>query len=205
MNIFRDVKAAVTTREAAERYGVAVRRGGMACCIFHADRTPSMKVDTRYHCFACGADGDVIAFTAQLFGLTPMLAAEKLARDFGVPVVRGGARKAPGAAQARRPSEPPQPPQPYDKTAYVVRLYGQYRELLEQLRRDHAPKSPHEALDARFCEAVHGLGYAAETENWLRAQTPQTRADWLILHREEVRRVEQRVRDHHKGGSRPRA
>lgn len=62
MNVFEAVKENVTTRQAAELYGIRVRRNGMVCCPFHADRTPSMKVDRRFHCFGCGADGDVIDF-----------------------------------------------------------------------------------------------------------------------------------------------
>ena len=58
MNVFEAVKENVTTRQAAELYGIRVRRNGMVCCPFHADRTPSMKVDRRFHCFGCGADGD---------------------------------------------------------------------------------------------------------------------------------------------------
>lgn len=56
----------------------------MICCPFHADRNPSMKVDFRFHCFGCGADGDVIDFTAKLFQLSLRQAAEKLASDFGL-------------------------------------------------------------------------------------------------------------------------
>ena len=82
MNIFESVKAAVTTRQAAEHYGIEVNHHGMARCPFHDDRTPSMKLDTRYHCFGCGADGDVVDFTARLFGMSPYFAAQKLAEDF---------------------------------------------------------------------------------------------------------------------------
>lgn len=59
MNIFEAVKQSVTTRQAAERYGIRVGRNGMAACPFHSDKTPSMKVDRRFHCFGCQADGDV--------------------------------------------------------------------------------------------------------------------------------------------------
>ena len=69
MNVFEAVKQSVTTRQAAEHYGIHVGRNGMACCPFHNDKTPSMKLDQRYHCFGCGADGDVIDFTAALYGL----------------------------------------------------------------------------------------------------------------------------------------
>ena len=45
----------------------------MACCPFHDDKNPSMKVDQRFHCFGCGEDGDVIDFTAKLFDLSLLL------------------------------------------------------------------------------------------------------------------------------------
>ena len=83
-NVFEAVKQSVSTREAAALYGIEVKRNGMACCPFHDDKNPSMKVDQRFHCFGCGADGDVIDFTAKLFNLSPKEAAEKLAQDFGL-------------------------------------------------------------------------------------------------------------------------
>ena len=43
MNVFEAVKQSVTTRQAAEHYGIHVGRNGMACCPFHHDKTPSMK------------------------------------------------------------------------------------------------------------------------------------------------------------------
>ena len=55
MNVFEAVREAVTARQVAEFYGIKIRRN-MACCPFHPDRTPSMKLDKRYHCFGCGAD-----------------------------------------------------------------------------------------------------------------------------------------------------
>ena len=43
-----------------------------------------MKLDERFHCFGCGADGDVIDFAARLFRLPVKKAAERLAADFGI-------------------------------------------------------------------------------------------------------------------------
>ena len=83
-NVFEAVKQSVTTSQAAEFYGIPVGRNGMACCPFHDDKHPSMKVDRRFHCFGCQADGDVIDFTARLFGLSNKEAALKLAEDFSV-------------------------------------------------------------------------------------------------------------------------
>jgi len=42
----------------------------MTCCPFHEDRYPSLKLNEDFfYCFGCGTSGDVIDFTARLFGL----------------------------------------------------------------------------------------------------------------------------------------
>ena len=85
MNLFEAVKDTVPMRTAAEHYGVEVKRNGMACCPFHDDKTPSLKLyERRFHCFGCQEDGDVIDFVGKLFDLSPKKAAEKIAEDFGV-------------------------------------------------------------------------------------------------------------------------
>lgn len=85
MHLFEAVKQSVTTRQAAERYGLNVNRNGMAVCPFHRDRHPSMKVDRRYYCFGCGATGDVIDFVSLLHGMSAKEAALMLVRDFSIP------------------------------------------------------------------------------------------------------------------------
>lgn len=103
MNLFDTVKAAVTPRMAAERYGLPIRQGSMVCCPFHADRTPSMKLNEDYfYCFGCGATGDVIDLAARLFGLSGYDAAKKLAADFGITEQKPSilARLQRGASQA---------------------------------------------------------------------------------------------------------
>ena len=66
-------------------YGIEVNRSGMACCPFHDDKNPSMKLNEEYfYCFGCGATGDVIDLTARLYNQSPKEAAEKLAQDFGL-------------------------------------------------------------------------------------------------------------------------
>ena len=85
MSVFDAVKEAVTTKEAAEKYGLKISSSGMICCLFHPDKNPSMKVNKRFHCFGCQADGDVIDFTARLFNLDRKEAAIRLAEDFNIP------------------------------------------------------------------------------------------------------------------------
>ena len=41
-----------------------------ACCPFHEEKTPSFYLfDDHYHCFGCGAHGDVIAFVREVHSL----------------------------------------------------------------------------------------------------------------------------------------
>ena len=81
---YAHIKQSVTTRQAAESFGLHVDLHSMAVCPFHDDRRPSMKGDETFYCFGCGATGDVITFTSRLFGITPASAARKLAMDFGI-------------------------------------------------------------------------------------------------------------------------
>lgn len=58
MNLFETVKTAVNAREAAQLYGVAVNRCGMALCPFHNDHHPSLLVaDDHYHCLPAERTG----------------------------------------------------------------------------------------------------------------------------------------------------
>ena len=95
MNIFREVKGRATARQVAERYGLKVRRNGMACCPFHKDKHPSMKIDRNYYCFACGAKGDAVNYVAVLFGLSQFEAAKKINEDFslGIPIEKTETRR----------------------------------------------------------------------------------------------------------------
>ena len=43
-SVFETVKQSITVREAAQMYGIEINRSGMACCPFHDDKNPSMKL-----------------------------------------------------------------------------------------------------------------------------------------------------------------
>ena len=96
MNIYETIKAAISVKQAAEHYGLKVSRNGMACCPFHNDRHPSLKLNEEYFfCFGCGAKGDVIDFVARLFDLSSYEAAQRLAADFGISTEQGQPATAP--------------------------------------------------------------------------------------------------------------
>ncbi len=86
MPIFRKIKEYLTARQVAEHYGLKVKRNGMACCPFHDDKHPSMKVDANFYCFGCGAHGDAVGYVAQLFGLSQYDAACRIIEDFNLPI-----------------------------------------------------------------------------------------------------------------------
>ena len=86
MNIFSEVKEHLTARQAAEYYGLKVKRNGTACCPFHDDKHPSMKIDKNYYCFACGVGGDVVDYVSRMFRLSQYDAALKLIDDLTLPV-----------------------------------------------------------------------------------------------------------------------
>lgn len=152
MTLFEKVKTNVTTLQAAERYGMRVKRGGMCRCPFHNDKNPSMKIDTRFHCFGCQADGDVIDFTSHFFSLTPMAAAQKLADDFGIQYDRN---------QKDMPVKKQYTVSDQDvflhKVSYCYQELASYRNLLVQWQQQYAPRTPDEEAHPRFMEAIRNL------------------------------------------------
>lgn len=89
MNIFEEVNACVTAKAVARHYGLSVRKNGMACCPFHDDKHPSMKIDSYFYCFGCGAKGDAVGYVARLYDLSQYDAALKIIADMGLPIEVG--------------------------------------------------------------------------------------------------------------------
>jgi DNA primase len=70
-------------------------RSWKGLCPFHNERTPSFTVDRDkglYHCFGCGAGGDVIRFVREIDRLDFPEAVEALASRFGVAIPRRARR-----------------------------------------------------------------------------------------------------------------
>ena len=77
--------------DVARFYGLQINRSGMACCPFHEERTPSLKVyDDHFYCFGCETTGDCTGFVAKLFGISQFEAAKKISHDLGLNLVNGG-------------------------------------------------------------------------------------------------------------------
>ena len=186
-SVFEVVKQSVTAREATELYGIAVGRGGMACCPFHDDRHPSMKVDTRFHCFGCGADGDVIDFTARFYDLSPKEAAEKLAQDFGLSY---DSKAPPRRSYVRQKSEAQVRK---EKREHGWRVLTGYYHLLRKWEADYSPKTPDEAPHPRFLEAIQKKDYMGYLLDTFLDSSTEEQDQWIAEHTAEISAIERRV------------
>ena len=188
-NVFEAVKQSVSTREAAEFYGIKVSRTGMACCPFHDDKNPSMKLNEEYfYCFGCGATGDVIDFTAKLFDLSPKEAAEKLAQDFGLiydsqaPPRRRYVRQKTEAQKFREDRQ------------RCYRVLSDYYYLLKKWETDNSPRTPEEELHPRFVEAIQKKTYVEYLLDLFLYESEEEQKAWIAEHTAEITHLERRLK-----------
>ena len=189
MNVFKAVKQSVTTRQAAEHFGIRVGRNGMCVCPFHADKNPSMKVDRRFHCFGCQADGDVIDFVSRLEAVSPKEAALMLAQEFSIPYED---REPPGRRKPKPRQETPE--QRFCRMErYCFRVLSDYYHLLRRWKRDYAPKTPDEDFHPLFVEALQRKSYTEYLLDSFLDGSPEERREIVAQQGKEVMKLEQRI------------
>ena len=191
MNLFESVKAAATVRQAAEHYGLKIGQGNMVCCPFHADRTPSMKLNEDYfYCFGCGTSGDVIDLVAKLFNLSSYDAAKKLAYDFGI-----DPDKPPAAAALRKPKYPLAKAFQREEL-HCQRVLRDYLHLLERWKVQCSPKTPEDTIDDRFVEACQMLDYIEDLTDILTFAELEVRVKTVDMLQKDgmIDRLEERLK-----------
>ena len=162
MTMYETIKAAISVKKAAEHYGLKASRNGIACCPFHNDRHPSLKLNEDYFfCFGCGAKGDVIDLVARLFDISGYEAARRLAADFGISTDPGQAAVA--SCMPKRPHIR----QFREDEMLCFRVLTDYLHLLEDWKVRYAPKTPDDALDDCFVEALQMTAATAFTADSL--------------------------------------
>ena len=86
---------------------VTLRRGGATMkglCPFHSEKTPSFTVFTAtqdFHCFGCGAGGDVISFVMRMENLEYVEAIRFLAKRAGITIPEDEKKEQRGTTRAR--------------------------------------------------------------------------------------------------------
>lgn len=187
MNIFETVKVSVPPSRAAEHYGLTVSRSGMTRCPFHDDRHPSMKLyDDHYHCFGCQENGDVIAFTSKLFGITPLEAAQKLAADFGI-------REGRPSVLAKLKMYTTQA----ENEKLCFRVLREYMHTLQDWKVRFSPQTPDDDPDDRFVEACHMLECTQYMLDLLTIGSPEERTELVsdMMKDNKIKLLQERLQE----------
>lgn len=162
-------------REIAERLSIAdvvseyvqLRRTGAnftGLCPFHAEKTPSFNVNPAreiFHCFGCGAGGNVFSFIMKIEGLSFPDAVKLMARKAGVEIEERQLTPAEKQAQSER--------QTYQRIYELAT--GFYRSVLEQ--------KPDGAVARTYLEKRSATGEVAEA---YRLGFAPDRSDGLVQH-----------------------
>lgn len=90
-NFFEQLRSVLRVSDIVRQRVVLTKRGGefQGLCPFHNEKTPSFTVNDSkrfYHCFGCGAHGDVIRFVSETSGLDYKQAAIQLAEQNGIDI-----------------------------------------------------------------------------------------------------------------------
>ena len=188
MSIFEKIKDDVSVKQAAEYYGLNVNRSNMCCCPFHDDKTPSMKIyDKNYHCFGCGAHGDVIGYTARLFGTSQLEAAKRINEDFHLGLDVDKPFSSREIQLIRRRKQEAEEYSAWEKNAWLVIV--SYYKLLCEWREKYAPVYDKEIPDLRFVESIKNRDYI---EYLCECFINGSKTERLAM-REEVSRIEQKL------------
>lgn len=190
---FMTIKNNVSVPYAAEYYGIEDRHG-MCRCIFHDEDTPSMKLyQNNYHCFGCGAHGDVIDLVQQIFSISPAEAAKRLNSDFNLGLDMdkpADSRKIELLKQRRREHDEFVK---WDRKAFITVVT--YFKLLRRWREEYAPQDEKAAVHHLFAESLSEM---SRIEYLLQIMTFGSIDEKKAI-RDEVERIEHRLQEHDRG------
>lgn len=163
INAVQTIKDRLAMREVLLRYGYEPNNRGFMCCPFHLEKTPSMKIfEKDYHCFGCGANGDVITFVQKLFNLSFPDTLKKIDVDFNLNLYGEKTLEELKKShyqqkqlQAKREREKAQKEQAENE--YWL-IFDEWKRL-DDNRRNFAPKTKNEELHPLFIEALQKIEY----------------------------------------------
>lgn len=162
------IKSLITMGDIFQKYGFDVGRNGFLCCPFHQEKTASLKAykdDTRWHCFGCGAGGDVITFVMMLYHINFSQAIVRINSDFALGLTNEKPDSRTMAKIAREKAK---------KKRELDAYRAEYdKKILEYRRLWHAklfmaPKSTEDVSD-EYIEACHKLPvleHYFDTHDW---------------------------------------
>ena len=190
MSIFSLVKENVSARQVAEYYGLTINRNGMACCPFHNDKMPSMKLNERFYCFGCGEKGDAVDYVAKYFSLSPKKAAQKICEDFGLAEESRGPTSVIETAQINFDARTS-----WRIEQYVYRILSEYHHCLQKWKKEYAPRSPDEEWHPYFVEALHETDRIAYLLDTMLEGNAHDRTFLVSTYGKELLVIEKRLRE----------
>ncbi len=157
------IKDRLTMREVLERYGYKVDQRGFACCPFHTEKTPSMRIYQKdYHCFGCQEHGDIITFVQKLFDLPFQEALRRIDTDFGLNIYGDHSfeelRRSHYQRQALIAKQEREKEERQRADAQYLSAYEKYIQLDKNMR-EYAPKTSTEEWHPLFVEALKYIEY----------------------------------------------
>ncbi|WP_313527620.1 CHC2 zinc finger domain-containing protein [Anaerotignum sp.] len=147
MSLFQQVKEHLNLIDVAKYYGIKVNRRDFTSCLFHNERTPSLKLyHDHFHCFGCGKTGDVIALVAQMLNLSQVDSAKVLMNDFRL-----------SHEEFRLQAKPQIQPTYSEWERQTIRLLNEYLAYLQHFKTLYTPKFEHEPINTLFVESLHAI------------------------------------------------
>jgi DNA primase len=154
----REIAERISIVDAVSDY-VQLRRAGtnyIGLCPFHGEKTPSFNVNPAreiFHCFGCGAGGNVFSFIMRIEGITFPEAVKHLAGKTGIEIEERQLTPAERQAQSERQS--------FQRINDLATLY--YREVLNKNQEGAAGRIylDKRKVDAETAEAYR-LGFAPD-------------------------------------------
>ena len=186
-NIFEELKSQLLMPDVARFYGLKINRAGFAACPFHPDKTPSLKIyEEHYHCFGCGAHGDLTDFVAKLFCISQYDAAVKLNADFGLHLIN---QKTVPLQQSVS-----------SEVAYrnwlhsAEQILNEYLNMLCRWKREYAPKSPDEEQNPRFVESLTQMEQYRFLYEQIRFGTDTEKRRLYLTEHETLKKLAERIK-----------
>lgn len=197
---FEIVKDRVDIVDAAQRYGIQVVRGGKAHCPWHTDKTPSLsfyKDNSRFHCFSCGAGGDVIDLVRLLLDLSAVDAVKELNSAYHLGIDLDKPESPETVRKAIRQRRLRQKQQEifcqWEKGSFLI--LSSYLHTLRDWKQRYAPTTPNQLPHPRFTEALCQLDYLEYLLNEVYVNgTKEEKAAFFRSHEGMIRGIEQRLR-----------
>lgn len=142
------IRTANPLKDKVKEYGIELNSRGYASCPFHNEKTGSFKVysDGTYHCFGCGAHGDVIDFVARMDNINFNAACKRLGGEMSFSGYRAANRRKKVAGDKNRKLL-----EAWDKYYATLEDFENNESIIERLKPSSPDDIPQEVWLTALC------------------------------------------------------